>query len=92
MAANIQVLPPGSVRFDEVTGDVLQGVVKKPVIRSFTHGRGKETETKQGEITYMADMNGCVCVCVGGECVRACVRALKHEKTLLGSARSYSVL
>ena len=70
------MLPPGSVRFDEVTGDVLQGVVKKPVIRSFTHGRGKETETKQGEITYMADMDGYVWVCVGAKVSKQSVRCV----------------
>ncbi len=58
VAANIQILPDGSVQFDEVLEDVLQGVIKKPVIRSFTHGRGKETESKDGDITYMTDMDG----------------------------------
>ncbi|XP_064387702.1 cold shock domain-containing protein E1-like [Halichondria panicea] len=58
VAANIQLLSAGSVQFDEVAGDFLQGVVKKPVIRSFTHGRGKETESTQGEVTYMEDMDG----------------------------------
>ncbi len=43
------------MQFDEVLDDLFQGVVKKPVIRSFTHGRGKESETKDGEITYMTD-------------------------------------
>lgn len=55
VATNIQILSRGSVQFDEVLDDLFQGVVKKPVIRSFTHGRGKESETKDGEITYMTD-------------------------------------
>ena len=42
VATQLKVLPAGSVRFDDIGTDTLQGAVKKPVIRSFTHGRGKE--------------------------------------------------
>lgn len=58
MATHIKILPPGSVQFDEVTSDQLRGAVKNPVIRSFTHGRGKEAEPTPGLIVYQSEMEG----------------------------------
>ena len=61
MATQINVLPPGTVQFDEVGSDQLQGAVKNPVIRSFTHGRGKEVEPTPGVIVSQLDMDGYAC-------------------------------
>ena len=58
VATQIKVLPPGSVEFDTIGQEVFQGAVKTPVIRSFTHGRGKEPEPIPGEIIYQSDMDG----------------------------------
>ena len=60
MATNIQILPPGSVQFDDVGADKLRGAVRNPVIRSFTHGRGKEAEPTPGSIVYQSDLDGYV--------------------------------
>ena len=51
VTTQLKVLPAGSVRFDGIGTDTLQGAVKKPVIRSFIHERGKEEESIPGEIT-----------------------------------------
>jgi cold shock CspA family protein len=56
VATQISVLPHGTVTFDSVSSDTREGVVKTPVIRSFTHGRGKEYESTIGEIIYQPDM------------------------------------
>ena len=58
MATQIKVLPAGSVQFDRIGEEMFQGAVRTPVIRSFTHGRGKELEPKPGELVYQADVNG----------------------------------
>lgn len=57
MATQINVLPPGTVQFDEVGSDELQGAVKHPVIRSFSHGRGKEAEPTAGMLVCQLDMD-----------------------------------
>ena len=41
VACQIKVLPHGTVSFDIIGEDEYQGVIRVPVIRSFTHGRGK---------------------------------------------------
>ena len=64
VATQIKVLPPGSVLFDDVAEEDLQGAVRQPVIRSFTHGRGKEPEPIIGEIIYQNDIDGYVKVFV----------------------------
>ena len=66
MATQLKVLPPGSVQFDDIGSDTLEGVIKKPLIRSFTHGHAKEVRKVE------------VCVCGGGTrgvevCVHVCV-------------------
>lgn len=58
VATQIKVLPMGSVVFDDVAQEELQGAVKQPVIRSFTHGRGKEPEPMPGQIIYQTDTGG----------------------------------
>ena len=58
MATHIRILPEGAVQFDEVSPDQLRGAVKNPVIRSFTHGRGKEAEPTPGLIVYQSEMDG----------------------------------
>ena len=58
VATQIKVLPMGSVVFDDVAGEKLQGAVKHPVMRSFTHGRGKESEPVSGQIIYQTDTGG----------------------------------
>ena len=58
VATNIKILPPGSVLFDDVNSDQLRGAIKNPVIRSFTHGHGKEAEPTPGLIVYQSDMDG----------------------------------
>ena len=71
MATQLKVLPPGSVQFDDIGSDTLEGVVKKPLIRSFTHGHAKEVGKvevcvggyKGGRYVYMYV---CVEVCVWG--------------------------
>jgi len=60
VATQINVLPPGTVLFDDIASELLQGAVKSPVIRSFTHGRGKEVEPTPGVIVSQLDMDGCV--------------------------------
>ena len=55
VAVQIQVLSTGSVLFHTVSEDVFQGAVKTPVIRSFTHGRGKEPEPIPGEVVYQSE-------------------------------------
>ena len=57
VATQLKVLPPGSVQFDDIGSDTLEGVVKKPLIRSFTHGHAKENEPIPGEIIYISDGN-----------------------------------
>lgn len=42
VATQIKILPVGSVTFDDVSVEQFEGVIRSPVIRSFTHGRGKE--------------------------------------------------
>ena len=42
VATQIKILPDGSVTFDDVSMEQFEGVIRTPVIRSFTHGRGKE--------------------------------------------------
>ena len=59
VATQINVLPPGTVQFDEVASEKLQGAVKSPVIRSFTHGRGKEVEPTPGVIVSQLDRDRC---------------------------------
>ena len=63
MATQIKVLEAGAVQFDSVSEEVFQGAVRTPVIRSFTHGRGKELEPKAGELVYQSESDGSVCVC-----------------------------
>ena len=58
VAAHIKVLPPGSVQFDDVGTEKLRGAIKNPVIRSFTHGRGKEAEPTPGLIVCQSEMDG----------------------------------
>ena len=58
VATQIKVLPLGTVQFDDISQDLLQGAVRQPVIRSFTHGRGKEQEAQPGEIVYHSDVDG----------------------------------
>jgi cold shock CspA family protein len=58
VATQIKVLPSGSVQFDSVAEDMFQGAVRTPVIRSFTHGRGKELEPQPGELVYQSDGDG----------------------------------
>ena len=58
VATQIKVLPAGSVQFDTVGEEVFQGAVRTPVIRSFTHGRGKELEPLSGELVYQQDADG----------------------------------
>ena len=58
VATQLKILPPGSVQFDDVATEEFQGAVKQPVIRSFTHGRGKEAEPITGEIIYQSDVEG----------------------------------
>lgn len=41
VASQIKVLPHGTVSFDMIGEDEYKGVIQSPVIRSFTHGRGK---------------------------------------------------
>ena len=71
MATQLKVLPPGSVQFDDIGSDTLEGVVKKPLIRSFTHGHAKEVG--KVEVCVWRGYKGvevCVHVCVcGGVCV-----------------------
>ena len=66
MATQIKVLAEGSVQFDAVGEEVFQGAVRSPVIRSFTHGRGKELEPQPGELVYQSETDGSVSafVCV----------------------------
>lgn len=52
VACQIKVLPHGTVSFDVIGEDQFEGVVKAPVIRSFTHGRGKVCEASEGKIIY----------------------------------------
>ena len=42
VATHVKVLPHGTVSFDDVSNEIHEGVVRTPVKRSFTHGRGKE--------------------------------------------------
>lgn len=42
VATQMELLPEGSVVFDSVSEEQYEGAVRKPMIRSFTHGRGKE--------------------------------------------------
>lgn len=58
VATQIKVLPAGSVQFDSVGEEVFQGAVRTPVIRSFTHGRGKELEPQPGELVYQSEADG----------------------------------
>lgn len=60
VATLIKVLASGSVQFDTVGEEVFQGAVKTPVIRSFTHGRGKELEPLPGELVYQSDVDGII--------------------------------
>eukprot|EP00731_Ephydatia_muelleri_P017162 Em0010g260a len=57
VATQLKVLPPGSVQFDDIGSDTLEGVIKKPLIRSFTHGHAKEIEPIPGQIIYISDGN-----------------------------------
>ena len=61
MATQIKVLAAGSVQFDSVGEEEFQGAVRTPVIRSFTHGRGKELEPQPGELVYQSEGDGYVC-------------------------------
>ena len=58
VASQIKVLPVGTVQFDDVSNDQYQGAVKLPVVRSFTHGRGKEQESTPGLIIYQSEVDG----------------------------------
>lgn len=58
VASHIKVLPLGTVLFDDVSDDQFQGAVKQPVVRSFTHGRGKEHESTPGLIIYQSEVDG----------------------------------
>ena len=58
VASHIKVLPLGAVQFDDISGDQFQGAVKQPVVRSFTHGRGKEQESTPGIIIYQSEVDG----------------------------------
>ena len=58
VATQINVLYPGTVQFDEVGSEELQGAVKEPVIRSFSHGHGKEAEPTPGVLVCQLDMEG----------------------------------
>lgn len=58
VATHVKVLPHGSVSFDDVSNEIHEGVVRTPVKRSFTHGRGKELESTPGEIIYQPDLGG----------------------------------
>ena len=44
----MEILPVGSVVFDSIGEEQYEGVVRKPMIRSFTHGRGKEVSSGCG--------------------------------------------
>ena len=57
MASHIKVLPLGTVLFDDISADQFQGAVKLPVVRSFTHGRGKEQESTPGLIIYQSEVD-----------------------------------
>ena len=52
------MLPLGAVQFDDISSDQLQGAVKQPVVRSFTHGRGKEQESTLGMVIYQSEVDG----------------------------------
>ena len=58
MASQIKILPLGSVQFDDISSDQFQGAVKQPVVRSFTHGRGKEQESIPGQLIYQSEVDG----------------------------------
>jgi cold shock CspA family protein len=58
VATQIKVLPSDSVQFDSVAEELFQGAVRTPVIRSFTHGRGKELEPQPGELVYQSEGDG----------------------------------
>ena len=58
VATQIKILAPGTVRFDDIAEEELKGAVRHPVIRSFTHGRGKEAEPTPGEIIYQSEIDG----------------------------------
>ena len=60
VATQIKVLPSDSVQFDSVAEELFQGAVRTPVIRSFTHGRGKELEPQPGELVYQSEGDGYV--------------------------------
>ena len=42
VATQVKVLPHGTVTFDNISTKIYEGVIRSPVKRSFTHGRGKE--------------------------------------------------
>ena len=58
VGTQIKILAAGSVQFDSVGEEIFQGAVHTPVIRSFTHGRGKEPEPLPGEIVYQSESDG----------------------------------
>ena len=58
----MEILPAGSVVFDSVSDEQYEGVVRKPMIRSFTHGRGKEVS----EYLVVGRSTGCVSLTTKG--------------------------
>ncbi len=50
VATQVKVLSHGTVTFDTVSSEIHEGVIRVPVKRSFTHGRGKEVRSTCGRL------------------------------------------